>query len=355
VLAASVSIAGLLPVAASAEDPAAAVYGENRYWPGDFEASLIGGMYSSDLRCTLSDQANRTPNGSHAWALEPGYQHLELLMPGHRRALCTFWARSPHDQVFELHVITPDQDPADDSVVSRKVTYPVTLEASDDWVYYEIAFETIEPFPAGSLTEVLLAAYNGREEPAYIDDLALRWEDEDPAAAGAWREVEVLQDADFEDGGSWSIMPEPLTDAARAERPDGTGHALLIAPPGHAAGPSHIAWQPIDAAPLRGRRIRLTAEVSFPEFFGPRSAWAAVLLVLRQGVGPEAPPLPTASGWPFWMTLGQAAEPGRFGTASAEFEVPADADQLTLSIQAQEELGRHRAYVDRIRVYVQDH
>jgi hypothetical protein len=354
VLAALGPTAGLRPVAASADRDAAPVYGENRYWPGDFEESLVGGMFSSHLRCTLSDQANRTPRGAHAWALEPGYQHLELLMPGHRRALCTFWARSPHEQRFELHVITPDHDPADASVVSRKVTYPVTLVASDEWVAYEIAFETIEPFPPGSLTEVLLAAYNGQQEPVYLDDLALRWEGEDPAAAAIWREVDVLDDADFEEGGSWSIDPAQLTDAARAARPDGSGHALLIAPPGHAAGPSLTAWQPIDAEPLRGRRIRLTAEVAFPEYFRPRSAWAAVLLVLRQGVGPEARPLPTAHGWPFWMTLGQAAEPGTFGSVSAEFDVPADAEELTLSIQAQEELERHRAYVDRIRVHVQD-
>ena len=80
----------------------------NLYWPGDFEHGIYGGMYSNKVNVKISTKQNHSQNGRSSWELNKGYQHLELLVSGHRSYSLSFWALSNHQQTppegyFRLH------------------------------------------------------------------------------------------------------------------------------------------------------------------------------------------------------------------------------------------------------------
>jgi hypothetical protein len=106
--------------------------------------------------------------------------------------------------------------------------------------------------------------------------------------------------------------------------------------------------QALPAASLAGRRIQVSADVAFVETDPAATSWAGILIdvVARSDGETSLNPDPA----PFWNVLGHAAPRGEFRTIRAVFQVPAEARELILRIQAQPGIGTSVAAVRGLRI-----
>jgi len=326
----------------AAEEPPARDWGTNLYWPGDFELGFPGGCFSFVRRGEISAEVNRTPGGRASWQLSPGYQHLELLVPAHRRGRLSFWALSAAPQKIDLLVVAPLEGVADDASgkKSRTISHPVDIKASDAWQFHEVPFETEKPYPHPPRTEILVTCFNGSPQPFYIDDLQVHMEADTAPVRGVEPVPCPLRNADFLDGTAFWQTDRPAPD-----RPPDGPPGLWLGVGEDSGTPASMAWQPLEAKGLAGRRIRISADVTYVSMQPPYEPWGAILFVLHQGDSPQADVLPPLGHWPFWCPIGHAARPGEARRISAEYQIPATADRLVLCIQAQQGIGRNRAVV----------
>jgi hypothetical protein len=246
--------------------------------------------------------------------------------------------------------VDDDQEPE-----PQEIAYPLTIKASPDWVRYELDLVTVEPYPGPDETELLITAWNGTEEPVYIDDLQIRFESEHAAEDG-FRSTRAVRNGGFEDGASgWRVLRGPLADvvpeAALWPRrtPDQGGTMLVLGTPQNADAPCTGARQVIEAGDLAGRTIRIGSDVSFLSLDREPAPWAALLFVLK---GDEGAPIETGSGRPFWCPVGRAARPGTFKRIRETFRVPETARTLTLEVLVQKGVGDNLVAVDNVLVEV---
>ncbi len=305
------ALAGVGISVASATD-----YGPNGYWPGDFEASFIGGMYSTDLKCKISRAVNHTEGGSGSWEIGNGYQHLELLLPAKRKAKVSFWAMSALPQTLDINVITPTESAEDDPKTTRKIIHTIKIEPSEEWTYYEREFDMVEPYPYLRASEVLLSSYNGEKQSWFIDDLAIQWEEKHD---DRWTNADIVVNGDFEAGdSSWS-------GAVLGVSPNG-GHALVAGSPKSETAATASAVQTLDASAVAGKRVRISADIAYQSFDDVEANWPAVVI----GISGDGTPILATDAWPLWTPLGLAGPVGEFKNIAAEFDIPEDVESMHL-------------------------
>jgi hypothetical protein len=304
-----------LPLLATEPDS----FGANLYWPGDFEARFEGGIFGSKRGTVISAGPNRTPGGKQSWEIVEGYQHLELLVPSHRKGIITFYALATQPQTMVLKVVDPIPDVAvtPENPVRSHDQF-IEIAASSEWKKYEIPIETHNSWPKPPVSEILLTFYNYEDKGSVrIDDLEVRMTPDPPQTAGTAPAV------------------PPLADTA-------CFHDLTYGPEAPATA---LAHRPLDLTSILGKRIRLSADVTFLSMDGEINHWGSILFVISKGDNLTGPVLDPLGAWPLWAPIGHAAPPGKPRRISAEYQIPADADALTLRIVAQSGIGPNTARV----------
>jgi hypothetical protein len=334
------NIASLLPVLSllflASSDVTTPKFRPNGYWPGDFERGFIGGMYSNNHGCRLSDQVNRTDGGTRSWKITPGYQHLELLLPAERKAKVSFWAKSDTPQTLDVNVITPAEVTKKNPAGTRKIIHTIDIKPGEAWQQYELSFDMVEPFPYLRASEILLSSYNAGDASWYIDDLEIRWEQDTEAG---WKNVGVITNGDLEAGDTaWA-------DATLAKTDDG-GSALAVGTADSPVPVSRASHQSFDATAIAGKRVRMAADIAYESHENVDDNWSAVVIAIKA----DGKVIPAIDRWPLWMPLGMAGPVGQFKTIAAEFDIPEEVQSLRLEVVAQPGLTTNVALVDNIRI-----
>lgn len=323
--------------------------GTNLYWPGTFEGSLHGGIFSSATNVRVTDAANHTPDGSRAWELTPAtYTHLELLTDGRGPHELAFHARATQPVTVVIKVVHTNPDGG----AARTTDIPVVLRDDDAWHAYAVPFDVVAPYPGPRRGEVLVTCYNGAEQPAWIDDLTVRrtGPDPEPPAEPVVRPTGLVRNGGFED--------EPVVWAAQGLRGDVDVAASFLAVPGglaatlQAAGGAHprVIEQRFAAGEAAGRTVRVAADVAFVRVDPAAAAWSGVVIDLVDASADEVVLRPEPA--PFWQVVGLAPPAGTFATITAVFRVPPGARALVLRIQAQNGLRGSVAAVDNVRLEI---
>jgi hypothetical protein len=337
-------------VAVSLLAMAVAPAGENLYWPGHFDSHLYGGIFSSQINVTVTTDANHTPGGKGAWRLNGNaYQHLELLVPGRGRYVLSFWAKAERPTPLELKVISPGERDEAGKIKPKETVTPIPIEPSADWKRYEVEFVTTEPYPGPVQTEVLLGCFNPGPA-AYVDDVSIVAVGEQ-AKPRVGRVTEAVRSGGFETTDGWSALPGhgKLPESAIWKASTGERGVVLTAKPEASPGDAVFGvTQDLDVQALRGKTIRVSAEVQFLTLDMPLEPWGGVLFVLETGEGTVLEGIPN----PLWVPVGQASPAGQWKTVQGEYRIPAEADSLRLRIQGQPAMGANRAVVRGVRVEV---
>lgn len=316
----------LLPLSLSAA-PASAERGPNLYWPGDFEARFEGGIFGSQTNLALSTEANHTPGGRQSWKLNRGYQHLELLVPFHRKGTVSFWVLAAQPQTFVLKVVdpTPGVPVTPENPVSTR-DQTLAIPASSEWQHHTLEIETVNAWPKPPVSEILLSFYHPEGGPVFIDDLEVRMAPDPAPAALLGRSVVALTDAAFFEG-------------------------LTL---GSTAPNTSFVQRPLKAEALSSRRVRVSADVTYLSMNGEIKNWASILFVMVKGHASDSPAIAPIGDWPFWAPIGHAAPVGKPRRITAEYQVPADADTLSLQVLAQPGLGSNLARISGLTFEVID-
>lgn len=350
----SISVAWLafavIGSAAAAEPPEDA--DDNLYWPGDFEGHLYGGSYSSDLNVTLTDRANHTPGGSHAWALQPAtYQHLELLTPTRGDYELQLMARAASPVTLQLKLVSPAQTSPDqvdpEAASTRETVHKLAVPASAEWRPIRLAFSVDDPYPGPLAGETLLGGYNPSTEPVYIDDVRLRRITHDPLPIESGGEVLL------------TIRPEAFAtiDAQPAvapwiDRHGVTRRGLVLhgrtIDHADATGTARVAHAEVPAGAMRGRRVLVEIDATLLSSDPPMDPWAALVIDL-QAVSDAGQARLTPTPGPHWMPMGQAPRPGSIKTTRAAYDVPGDADRIRIDLIVQDGVGDNAFAVTEIR------
>jgi len=299
---------------------------KNLYWPGEFETRFEGGIFSSVLNGEITRAENRTPGGSGSWQINPGYQLLELLVSPHSVGVLRFHAMTDTKQTVILKVIEPSEDAADGKKTTSR-DYPVTLDPSGKWEPYEIAFETGPGFPKPLVSELLVTSFNAGDASFFIDDLTVTMAEEE----SNWTPV-ITENFLSKSGGS----------------------PLVVGSKKNASAPASRGRVPLDLGKYAGKRVRVSADVTFLSLEGEFKPWSAILFVLQQPNGSAPTVLSPEGDWPFWCPIGQAGRPGQPKRVSAEYLLPQDAGQLILEAQAQPGIGDNLAQLGEVEVAVQE-
>lgn len=294
----------------------------NLYWPGDFEARFEGGIFGSKRNLALSSEANRTPSGRQSWKLNPGYQHLELLVPSFRKGVLSFWTLAAQPQTMIFKVVDPAPGvPVTKENPARTHDQTLAIPASADWQRHEIAFETFNSWPKPPVSEILLTFYHLEGGPVFIDDLEVHMASDPSPAPEPGQPISALPDTAFLEGLTFGTTAPHKTSAITS----------------------------LDAEALRGHRVRISVNVTYLSMNGDFDPWGSVVLVLTRGQGGSGSIIEPVGAWPFWAPIGHAAPVGSPGRISADFEIPSDADALELQVLAQPGIGPNTARVSDLR------
>jgi hypothetical protein len=301
---------------------------ENLYWPGDFEHRFEGGIFGSKRNLTMSTEANHTPGGKQSWKLAPGYQHLELLVPSFRKGVVRFRVLAGQPQTMIFKVVDPLPGvPVTKENPARTHDQTLEIPASSDWQTFEIPFETFNSWPKPPVSEILLTFYHTEGAPVFIDDLEVRMlPEEAPAKERAGKRADVLSDAAAID-------------------------AITFGPQ---SPQTNFAHYPLNADQLRGRTIRISADITYLSMDGDFDPWGSMLLSVARGNDGNGDIIEPDGAWPLWLPMGQAAPIGTAKRISRTFQIPADAGALSLRMQAQSGMGKNSARVSGVNIEVLD-
>ncbi len=333
----------------------AAGLSSNIYWPGSFEHGLFGGAYSNNQKVHLSRTANHTPGGEYAWEIRPGYQHLELLVPGNSAYRLSFWMLTHQNMTLHFKVIGAPDATQGGAATFREHLHPIAVTGSTAWQSCQLEFTTAAPYPGPVLTEVLLTAFNGGTTSAFIDDLSIqRRVCADKTQARVFTSTTAISNGTFERGATnWFVPYEPpgtpLAAGALQSRPELPRHGTLLVLDTTA---TPAVAQIIRSSDLAGTRIRLSADVAFLTNKHVAHAWSGVLFVLSDGATVDSPLL-TPEPAPFWYVVALSEPPGVVRRISAEYDIPVTSTALCLRIVLQPQVGRNLAIVDNVLIEVQ--
>jgi hypothetical protein len=293
----------------------------NTYWPGDFEDTLLGGVYSSNRGVTLADGENHTPGGERSWAVGKGYAHLELLTEAHSDYLLSFWAKSEQALTVEIKIIHPSEPNQAGKVEPVEEVREIPLEVTGKWERYELRFNSGVPYPGPVVSEVLFSLWSPEEGLTFIDDLKLaKLSPGDPAP-------DLLP--------THLIEEKAQTLTIRAESPH----------------QDDARTQKIDATSLAGKRIQISADVTYLSDQSPASSWAALVFELRDGTEQSSPTL-TSTPSPFWLPIGHAAPPAQPKRISAIYDIPPEVAELTLRTILQSKVGLNSVKVSNVNLSI---
>lgn len=314
--------------------------GPNLYWPGDFENHIYAGIYSNQKAVTLGENANHTPAGKRAWEIHPGYQHLELIVPGERRYRVAFWAKTPQDLTLTLRFVSVDanEKKPDRSAKSRDNDTPIALKAGDEWQRYQVDFVAANPYPGPEVGEVLLSLYNATNATAFVDDLEVRELDAAP----------TLVNGNFEEGARGWDVSAAGGDATRTMQSLERDAQLLLGLSTNGEAVASRATQVVANHGLAAKRVKVSADVAYVTNFAPERAWSGVLFVLRDGDSANAP-LIASQPAPHWYPVSLSARPHVFRTVEAVYTIPAASKSLFFEVQMQNGVGKNLAAVRHVR------
>ena len=317
--------------------------GPNLYWPGNFEQGLYGGIYSNNVKCTLSRQENHSPNGQQCWELKKGYQHLELLVPGHKQYRLQFSAKTKHQASIIFKIVTPAPEDADTK--NKTINSTITLEASEAWNDYSFDFTTIEPYPGPIQTEIIITLYNGNDDSIFIDDL--RVQELNPAKPiqnhDQWVNSTFPINGNFSAGSQhWKLSNNG---AQRAEY-------LRISSKHNTEQLPYFANTVVaHNGQLAGQTVLLQADIAYETYLDMKSPWSAVLIEMANGKqlsdGRISP-----SVKPFWYPFSLSAPTKQAQTVQASFIVPEDSMELCIQFMMQGGLLNNIARIDNVQISV---
>ncbi len=321
VLGCVLGILGLAHLSAGTEQRSPDGYGPNLYWPGDFEHRFEGGIFGSQTNLHITAAPGRCSESKKVWKIVSGYQHLELLVPSYCKGKITFWAFASYPQTLIFKVVDPlPPEVASPGNETRTLDQNHIIEASGEWKFYQIEFETLGSWPKPPVSEILLCFFHEGNGDVLIDDLEVRM-------APVQRVVEGL-------------IPDVLPISADAFA------GTLFGSKGDGQGVTNFAENSIDATSLRGKRIRISANVTYLSMSGNIQHWGSILFLLKSTDPADGEILQPEGDWPFWAPIGHASPPGEPRRIHAVFQVPEEIAGLQLIIQAQQGIGSNLARVD---------
>ncbi len=295
----------------------------NVYWPGDFEHHVAGGCFSKARGVMLSQAENHTPGGNQSWAIQPGYQHLELVVKGYTPQRLTFMAKTESPLTLQVKIIERYAKPADLEKPYYEIIHPIDLIPGSDWREYTLEFSSDRPFPGPELLEILLTVYHGGEFPAFIDDVAIQ-------------EVGPTE-------GSPVVSPETDPDFPALS---------LSALPIRLFRENREVSLPVNLGAVVNRKILLSADVAFETNHEPEFSWSGVLLELSvQTKGTDQVKL-KPDPMPHWLPFGLSAPTGEYRTVSAVYWIPPEAGSGSLAITLQPRALANTAWVGNVTLRV---
>ena len=323
---------------------------ENTYWPGDFESTLYGGIFSSATNVELVEAENHTENGKGSWYIQPStYQHLELLTAGLGDFRVSFFAKSNKAQSVIVKWVYIDEfgdQKTEDQVVSVK--------SDNEWHRYDVEYEVTSPYPGPRIGEVLITCYGAAGAQTWIDDLEVRRNSIDEEAFVTPNPdflTEVIKNGRFEDGNSsWLISgtaePVPSSSISQIIGRFNSGKSLLMGNQG-----SNEIAQIVDASSLAGKKIRVSLDVSYLDIDNTKTQWTGLICSLKEGNN-KASPLLASNPSPFWLVQGQAARLGEWKKIYANYEIPAGVTELYFEVSIQNNARSNRIMIDNVFIEV---
>ena len=323
---------------------------KNSYWPGDFESTLYGGIFSSATKVQLVEGENHTKNGKSSWSIQPStYQHLELLTAGLGDFRVSFFAKSDKPQsviVKWVYIDTSGEQKTEDQTISVK--------GDNEWHRYVAEYEVTSPYPGPRIGEVLITCYGAAGAQTWIDDLEVRRNSIDKEAFITPNPdflTEVIKNGRFEDGNSgWVISgtdePVPSSSISQIVGRFNSGKSLLMGNQG-----SNEIAQIIDASSLAGKKIRVSLDVNYLDIDNTKTQWTGLICSLKDGNNKSATLL-ASNPSPFWLVQGQAARLGEWKKIYANYEIPAGATDLYFEVSIQNNAQSNRIMIDNVFIEV---
>ncbi len=304
-------------LAVTAATPLFAADSPNLYWPGTFEGAVFGGNFSSAKNIQLADEANHTPDGTRAWKVQPGYQHLELLTDGTGEFEVTFHARAESRLDIVLKVISPGDD-------GKPVEEPhsITIEPSEDWREYRAVVTVNDPYPGPRTGEILVTAFQSGNASVWIDDLEVRRVSDDPDAPPTAPAPDATTTIPLEHGGELAVDQSPI--------------------------PSSISL-PIPVDGLAGSKVRVWLDVTYDTVSEPAKNWAGVVAELQATDAAGSSTVLESTPAPFWLPIGHAAPAGEPRTIRAEYAIPEGTQSLTFVAQLQPGVQANRVRLENLQ------
>ncbi len=328
----------------------------NLYWPGNFEQAVYGGNFSRALNVVLDDTDNFTQNGNKAWHLMPGkYQHLEILTTDKGEWTVSFMAKSIKPVDVLIKPVFQDEE-------HKKHTedHAVSLVGDGQWHPYRVTFKVSQPYPGPKSGELLVSCYNGSGADAWIDNLELSPAPSNKLEASFTKPnpsmvTNLIKNNDFESGIShWQSTTEgAVFDASSLRKLDIEGNKTraIVLSPQVTEGATASVGQAIDATSLAGKRIRVSAEVSFLTLNGNGFSWHGFLLDVHEGDNKDGKVI-SGDPSPNWMPMGLSAPVGKSKRCYSEYFVPAGTEHLFIELKTLPKMADNLVAVDNVTIEV---